>query len=185
MSKSKISLNKYDTHARYQIWNVGQDSTTAAAECHINSDIDRAFASIREYPDIRHVITQVPSTQHYPHGAEKGISHDRPCELHVVFQRHESVQSPYSPLLHCSHCGPSKPDPAWLVRRRTSQYAAQSEHKTTVEETCFADTRSACLASTVLAARVVGIARNLARWSIPPLAACRAVRARSILEAAA
>lgn len=136
-------------------------------------------------PDIRHVITQVPSTQHYPHGAEKGISHDRPCELHVVFQRHESVQSPYSPLLHCSHCGPSKPDPAWLVRRRTSQYAAQSEHKTTVEETCFADTRSACLASTVLAARVVGIARNLARWSIPPLAACRAVRARSILEAAA
>ena len=41
---------------------------------HINSDIDQIFAFLREYPDMRPVITRIPDTNHYLYGAEKELS---------------------------------------------------------------------------------------------------------------
>ena len=40
---------------------------------HINNDINQIFAFIREYPDMRPIITQIPNTEHYLYGAEREL----------------------------------------------------------------------------------------------------------------
>lgn len=40
---------------------------------HINSDINQIFAFIREYPDLRPVIKEIPNTKYFLYGAEKEL----------------------------------------------------------------------------------------------------------------